>query len=349
MSYKDSYNFFDSDEGSNSSFNQSNLVFNTSFPTSNFPFDIFTDTAKVAEGLNEYSAPKKNKSNEESSLLNNSGINDKFNKENNKVKEISLVVNIENKSDESKNDGKSNKNKKKILFNIDDSLSTIQQTQSKKGKKEKTSLNIINDTKNEKKNKNCLHTKFSDDNVRRKSKFIVLSYVKDFINKKIAEKCNDRGFGIRTKKLMTINKSQVSNANIDYNKAFMHKTLAKIFSDPISSRYTNYPKNQNEKSIEKLINDENRENRIYFEKLFSLTFLDCVNHFIGNEKIDVLDGLKLFNEMIEDTKELRNKNIDLDNNDYLEHLRHYFENYKEILEGKKSRKRGKKKNKKNNY
>jgi hypothetical protein len=77
-----------------------------------------------------------------------------------------------------------------------------------------------------------------------------------------------------------------------------------------------------------------------------LTFLDCVNHFIGNEKIDVLDGLKLFNEMIEDTKELTNKYIDLDDNDYLKHLRHYFENYKEILEGKRSRKRGKKKNKK---
>ena len=331
MSYKDSYNFFDSDEGSNSSFNQSNLVFNTSFPTSNFPFDIFTDNVGVAEGLNEYSAQKKNKNNEESSLLNKSGINDKLNNENNKDKEISLVVNIENKPDESKNNGKTNKNKRKILFNIDDSLSTIQQTQSKKWKQEKTSLNVNNNTKNKNKDKNCQHTKFSDDNVRRKSKFIVLSYVKDFINKKIAEKCNDGGFGINTKKLMTINKSQVSNANIDYNKAFMHKTLAKIFSDPISSRYTNYPKNQNEKSIEKLINDENRDNRIYFEKLFNLTFLDCVNHFIGNEKIDVLDGLKLFNEMIEDTKELTNKYIDLDDNDYLKHLRQYFENYKEIL------------------
>ena len=346
MSYKENYNFFDSDEGSNSSFNQSNLVFNTSFPTSNFPFNIFTDNIGAAEGLNEYLAPKKNKNNEDSSLFNNSGINDKLNKDTNKDKENSLVNNIENKSDESRSDGKSNKNKKKILFNIDDSLSTIQQTQNKKHKKEKASVNVNHDIKNENKDKNSQHTKFSDDNVRRKSKFIVLSYVKDFINKKIGEKCNDRGFGINTKKLMTINKRQVSIANIDYNKAFMHKTLAKIFSDPISSRYTNYPKNQNEKSIEKLINDENRENRLYFEKLFNLTFLDCVNHFIGNEKIDVLNGLKLFNEMIEDTEELENKNINLDDNDYLKHLRHYFENYKEILERKKSRKRGKKKNKK---
>ena len=83
-----------------------------------------------------------------------------------------------------------------------------------------------------------------------------------------------------------------------------------------------------------------------------MTFLDCVNHFIGNEKIDVLDGLKLFNEMIEDTKELTNKYIDLDDNDYLKHLRHYFENYKEILEGESNKsylekKREKKKEKMN--
>ena len=94
MSYKDSYNFFDSDEGSNSSFNQSNLVFNKSFPTSNFPFDIFRDNVGVAEDLNEYSAPKKNKNKEEASLLNKSGITDKLNTEMNKDKEISLVVNI---------------------------------------------------------------------------------------------------------------------------------------------------------------------------------------------------------------------------------------------------------------
>ena len=345
MSYKDSYNFFDSDEGSNSSFNQSNLVFNTSFPTSNFPFDIFTDNVGVAEGLNEYSAQKKNKNNEESSLLNKSGINDKLNNENNKDKEISLVVNIENKPDESKNNGKTNKNKRKILFNIDDSLSTIQQTQSKKWKQEKTSLNVNNNTKNKNKDKNCQHTKFSDDNVRRKSKFIVLSYVKDFINKKIDEKCNDRGYGINTKKLMTLNKRQVSNANIEFNKAFMGKTLATIFSDPISSRYTNFPKNQNEKSIEKLISEESDENKLYFGKLFNLTFLDCVDHFIDNEKIDILDGLKLFSEMIEDPVELKNKNIALGDNGYLKQLNYYFINYKDILYRKKSRKRGKKKEK----
>ena len=144
---------------------------------------------------------------------------------------------------------------------------------------------------------------------------------------------------------MTLNKRQVSNANIEFNKAFMGKTLATIFSDPISSRYTNFPKNQNEKSIEKLISEESDENKLYFGKLFNLTFLDCVDHFIDNEKIDILDGLKLFSEMIEDPVELKNKNIALGDNGYLKQLNYYFINYKDILYRKKSRKRGKKKEK----
>ena len=44
---------------------------------------------------------------------------------------------------------------------------------------------------------------------------------------------------------MNLNKKQVSNAKITDNKIFMKKTLAEIFSDSISSRYTNLPKNKN--------------------------------------------------------------------------------------------------------
>ena len=346
MSFKESYNFLDSDEGSNSSFNQSNLIINTSFPTSNFPFNVFLENSAIGESLNAYSLQKNNKNNEEPSLLDNSGINNKVNKDNEGDKENILVVIKENKSEEPKDDGKSNKNTKKFLFNIDDSLSTIHQTQNKKMKKEKTSAKAThnkNNENNENNRKKGLHNKYSDDNIRRKCKFIILSYVKDFINKKIDEKCNDRGFGINTKKLMSLNKRQVSNANIEYNKSFMEKTLVKIFSDPISSRYTNFPFNQNEKSIKKLLLDEKAENRLYFGELFNLTFLDCVNHFIGNKKNVILDGLKLFTEMIADPDELKKKNITLDDYGYLNHLEYYFKNYKIILYRKKSRVRVKKK------
>ena len=184
MSFKESLNFFDSDEGSNSSFNQSNLIINSSFPSSNFPFNLLSENNTFGESLNAYPFPKKNENNEEPSLINNSsGINNKDSKENDKEKEANLIVNIENKSDESKDEGKSNnKNTKKILFNIDDSLSTMNQTQNKKLKKEKLSVKDNQDKNKENNKRKGDHNKYSDDNIRRKCKFIILSYVKDFIN-----------------------------------------------------------------------------------------------------------------------------------------------------------------------
>ena len=97
MSFKESFNFFDSDESSNSSFNQSNLIINNSFPSSNFPLNIFSENITFGESLNAYPFPKKNKNNEEPSLLNNSSfINNKDSSDNDKEKEANLIVNFLN-------------------------------------------------------------------------------------------------------------------------------------------------------------------------------------------------------------------------------------------------------------
>ena len=287
MSYHSSNNFFNSDEESNSLFNQSFLNINSFFLTSNYPFNLLVDNESPNENEKQYSIPNKN--NEESSSLNeksNNSISKDKPELNEKDKEQNVVINIDNKTSEPKEKGKYKKVNNKVVFNIDDSFSTIHQTQNKKSKKVKTSAK--GRPKNGKKDngKESKHNKFSDDNIRRKCKFIVLTYLKDFINKKIEEKYDNIGYGINIKKLMSINKEQVSNANIDYNKHFLKKSLAKIFSEPISSRYTNYPKNKNENLIEELVNQKDKEKREYFQVLFSLNFLDCVNHFIGNEKIE---------------------------------------------------------------
>ena len=34
-----------------------------------------------------------------------------------------------------------------------------------------------------------------------------------------------------------------------------------------------------------------------FEKLFKITFIECLDHFIENKKIDLLNELTLFNEL----------------------------------------------------
>ena len=88
----------------------------------------------------------------------------------------------------------------------------------------------------------------------------------------------------------------------------------------------------NKKVIEKII----LEKKDKFEKLFNLTFIQCVDHFIGNKNIEELNGLTLFNELKE---EIVNK-YDNDGESYYENLRLFlidFEN--KIIRAKSRRKR----------
>lgn len=98
--------------------------------------------------------------------------------------------------------------------------------------------------------------------MRRKCKFIVLSHVMNFINKKLVEMYKYIGNGIREKQLKQINKAQIANANIEYNKSFLTKTLKQIFSDNISTRYTSLPPTKNKILIDELMNetDDIKEN-----------------------------------------------------------------------------------------
>ena len=59
----------------------------------------------------------------------------------------------------------------------------------------------------------------------------------------------------------------------------MNKTLEEIFSDKISGRYTNYPPDHNKKLIQSLLNETDENKKIYFQKIFGLTFIDCLKHF----------------------------------------------------------------------
>ena len=230
----------------------------------------------------------------------------------------------------------SHKNNKKIIFNINHKKTT--------NKENKDNSSNVSESENEK--PKIIHNKFSDDNLRIKCKYIVLSYLKDFINEKIASiyKFN-LGEGIKVKKLMNLNKKQVSNAKITDNKVFMKKTLAEIFSDSISTRYTNLPKNKNEILIQELINEKDEAKRKYFQKLFNLNFLECVDHFSNKRPVDILKGLITFEQMKNNPVEIKKKHITIANDNYLENLDYYFMNYENILSGKFSRNRGKKNNK----
>ena len=174
-----------------------------------------------------------------------------------------------------------------------------------------------------------IHNKYSDDNLRRKCKHLVLQKVMKFINNKISEIYINIGYGMTIKKLLIINQEQISNATIPFNKMFLNKKLSEIFSVNISTRYTNYKPQHNKLLISKLLNDEDETKRNYFNELFSLTFVECLRHFNGSRNIPILNGLTLFNEL--------NIENEIDE-EYQNTLSCYINNYEKIMERQRDKK-----------
>ena len=148
-----------------------------------------------------------------------------------------------------------------------------------------------------KENKEEAHTKYSDDNVRRKCKHILVQNIMNFINNKISEKIVNIGKGMFIKKLLIINQTQIADATIKFNRLFLQKTLYEIFSENISTRYTNYQPDHNRYVISSLINHQDENIKNYFKRLFNLTFLDCLKHFRGSISIPELSGMTPFNQL----------------------------------------------------
>ena len=205
----------------------------------------------------------------------------------------------------------------------------------KKNKDEKIKKKCGRKTMKENKNK-YEHNKYSDDNIRRKCKHLVLKHLLEFLNYKIKNIYNGNiGNGIFKKELQILNQSQKSDATINFNRIFLTKTIGEIFSENISGRFTNYPIYHNKVLINKLMNENDEQKRIYFNNLFNLNFIQCLKHFRGEEKIDLLDGLKCF-------KDIKNDIIDKyekDGDEYYNTLNYYLNNYERIINNKKSRKR----------
>jgi hypothetical protein len=187
------------------------------------------------------------------------------------------------------------------------------------------------------------HNKFSDDNVRRRVKHLCFKYLLLFINSQIKEIYNNKiGQGIFQKQLQTLNQSQISNAKILFNQQLLEKNLGEIFSDKVTGKLTNIPSDHNKKLIQKLINEEDIEKRIYFQKLFNVKLKDCFEHFSGNKVIDELEGMELFNEISEITSEYLEKYED--GKEYIHQLEYYLKNYERIIKNKRARKERIKKN-----
>jgi len=173
------------------------------------------------------------------------------------------------------------------------------------------------------------HNKFSDDNLRRKCKHLVLKSLFNYINKNLKKIYKNIGYGIFKKQLLTINQKQKSNATVLFNRDFLNKTIGDIFSEEISNRYTTYMPTHNKDLINFLKNEENSNIAKYFNDLFNLRFIDCLKHFRGTQKFEVLEGLEGFDSIKEKYE---------NDKDYLKSLNYYIMNYEDIINNKRIRK-----------
>ena len=181
------------------------------------------------------------------------------------------------------------------------------------------------------------HTKFSYDNLKRKCKHLVIENVLDFINNKIYEAYDgNKSFGLTKKKLMKLNQNQKTNADVDFNKKLLTMTVRDIFSQNITRKIRLFESDHNKKLIETII----KEKKDQFQKLFNLTFVQCIEHFAGNKEIEELRGLRLFSE-------LKNEIIDkyeTDGESYYENLKIFLKEFENKINKVKPRKKKKKNN-----
>ena len=195
---------------------------------------------------------------------------------------------------------------------------------------------LLNNKRNDNnKKQSSKHTKYSYDNLKRECKHLVIENVMKFINNKIYEVYEGNiDNGLLKKKLLKLNQAQKINADVEFNKIFLNKTLKDILSQNITKQITLYEPDHNKKVIDKVIS----EKKDIFEKIFNLTFIQCLDHFIENKKIEELNGLTLYSELKE---EIINK-YENDGESYYENLKLFLKQFQNKINCAKSRKKRKK-------
>ena len=175
------------------------------------------------------------------------------------------------------------------------------------------------------------HNKFSDDNIIRKIKHVILDNVMKFINKKIHiiySYQNEKEK--KERELFKLKQNSKISSRINYNKEFLNKKLVEIFSGDISSKYSRFPTNHNKELIKSLINENDEKKKILFNKIFNLSFVDCLNHFRGSKKIVELEGVSNLDNYLKSKKTNFNE-------EYSNLFKYFVNNYENVIIEKKSR------------
>ena len=187
---------------------------------------------------------------------------------------------------------------------------------------EDTNLN-----KKRNRDKNINNKKINFDKIIRKIKMSVLDAIIRFINHKIEIDYNyDIGKGICEKKILQIDKKELTHSKVEENKKFLFKNLKDILATNINKKYTNYKKTHNIELIQDLIINKGED----YKKIFELTFLDCIEHIRETKNIDILDGL----DKIDDIIKIEEQKMDKDD---IENFVDFIMDYENILKRKEGR------------
>ena len=200
--------------------------------------------------------------------------------------------------------------------------------------------NNDNNNDNNNINNSIVHDKFTDDNMKKKCKNIVLKCILEFINNKIKKLYNnDIGHGNYEKNLKTLGEKSTMTTTADSYSEFIKKKLKDIFSEKISTKYSNFSPEHNKMIIKSLIEEKDDSKKSYFGELFNLTFEDCLKNFRGDTGLDVLKGFKNLDFV---KKELVKKSEE-NGEEYSEYFAYYIKNYEKLID-KKTKKLGKNSN-----
>jgi len=170
---------------------------------------------------------------------------------------------------------------------------------------------------------------YNPDKILRKIRTMSLRTVIIFINEMIKIIYNnDIRKSILIRQFLEINKKELSHSSVDFDKKFLYKELKEILSENISEKYSNFPPDKNKRLVEELITSE--IGGPYFQKLFELTFLDCLEHIRGTKTFNELIGLMDIDAM------LNYEEFKIDK-DQIQTYEDYIYEYENIIKRKKSR------------
>jgi hypothetical protein len=192
------------------------------------------------------------------------------------------------------------------------------------------------------------HTKFAFDNLVRKIKSKLVSAILIILNKSLQkeekteiktplkETQKQKKGDIKSECFLKPEQSIMLDTKVKYNLDLLKMTLREILSKNVSEKVKNYSKEHqldyNKNFIEKIKDDERKEKT---NAILDMTFLQCMEHYRGSKRYDVLSGLE--SEYEKDIEQMSDDVEYMEN--FIEHLK-YFE---VLYANKKSRNSKKKK------